>query len=138
MFESSRQEFPCSALPQQGKRRRKKKTTISCFAPAEEEQSRGIFGGNFQTPVHDGNKAAGLEVTTWLQIVKNLGEEVHEVETQLHEAYNKEKARMAPELLDDIYYRVFGLTDDQEDDEVVVIVTDEDDDDEVVIIDEDE
>ena len=69
-----------------------------------------------------------------LQIVKNLQQE----ETQLEEEYDKEKARMAPELLDDIYYRVFGLTDDQEDDEVVEIVTDEDDDDEVVIIDEDE
>ena len=35
-----------------------------CFSPAEEEQSRGILGGNFQTRVHDGNKAAGRKVTT--------------------------------------------------------------------------
>ena len=41
-----------------------RKTTISCFAPAEEEQSRGILGGNFQTRVHDGNKAAVRKVTT--------------------------------------------------------------------------
>ena len=40
-----------------------RKTTISCFAPAEEEQSRGILGGNFQSRTHDGNKAAGLKVT---------------------------------------------------------------------------
>ena len=66
VFESSRQEFTCSALPQQGKRRRKKKTTISCFYPAEEEQSRQIFGGNFQTRTHDGNKAAGLKVIGWV------------------------------------------------------------------------
>ena len=55
-----------------------------------------------------------------LQIVKNLQQE----ETQLEEEYDKEKARMAPELLDDIYYRVFGLTD--EDLEVDVDVLDED------------
>ena len=42
-----------------------RKTTISCFAPAEEEQSRGILGRNFQTRVHDGNKAAGRKVTSW-------------------------------------------------------------------------
>ena len=29
------------------------------FSPAEEEQSRGIFGGNFQTRARDSNKAAG-------------------------------------------------------------------------------
>ena len=34
------------------------------FSPAEEEQSRRIFGGNFQPRAHDGNKAAGLKVTT--------------------------------------------------------------------------
>ena len=63
VFESSRQEFPCSALPQQGKKEEERKTTtISCFFPAEEEQSRGILGGNFQTRTHDGNKAAGLKV----------------------------------------------------------------------------
>ena len=55
-----------------------------------------------------------------LQIVKNLQQE----ETQLEEEYDKEKARMAPELLDHIYYRVFGLTD--EDLEVDVDVLDED------------
>ena len=38
------------------------------FSPAEEEQSRGIFGGNFQTRAHDGNKAAGLKVTTWKNV----------------------------------------------------------------------
>ena len=48
-----------------GEKKKKEKTTISCFAPAEEEQSRGILGGNFQTRVHDGNKAAGRKVTTW-------------------------------------------------------------------------
>ena len=32
---------------------------------AEEEQSRQIFGGNFQTHAHDGNKAAGLKVIGW-------------------------------------------------------------------------
>ena len=34
-------------------------STISYFSPVEGEQSRGILGGNFQTRVHDGNKAAG-------------------------------------------------------------------------------
>ena len=39
-----------------------RKTTISCFAPAEEEQSRGILGGKFQMRTHDGNKAAAHKV----------------------------------------------------------------------------
>ena len=30
------------------------------FSPAEEEQGRGILGGNFQTHARDCNKAAGL------------------------------------------------------------------------------
>ena len=58
----SHQEFPCSALPQQGKEEERKTTTISCFAPAEDEQSRGILGGNFQTRMHDGNKAPAHKV----------------------------------------------------------------------------
>ena len=32
------------------------------FSPAEEEQSRGILVGNFQTRPHDGNKVAGRKV----------------------------------------------------------------------------
>ena len=36
---------------------------MSCFSPAEEEQSRGILGGNFQTRIHSSNKAAGLKET---------------------------------------------------------------------------
>ena len=48
-----------------GKKKRKEKTTISCLCPAEEEKSRGILGGNFQTGVHDGNKAAGPYLTGW-------------------------------------------------------------------------
>ena len=47
-----------------GKEGERKTTTISCFSPAEEELSRGIFGGNFQTRMHGSNKAAGLKVTT--------------------------------------------------------------------------
>ena len=38
-----------------------------CFSPAEEEQSRGILGGNFQTRADDGNKTAGPSVTGWLR-----------------------------------------------------------------------
>ena len=48
-----------------GKEEERKITTISCFSPAEEEQSRGILGGNFQMRQHDGNKAAGLKVMSW-------------------------------------------------------------------------
>ena len=46
--------------------KKKKEKTISCFSPAEEEQSRGILGGKFQTHVHDGNKVTGPTVTTWM------------------------------------------------------------------------
>ena len=58
---------PALLFLSRGKEEERKTTTISCFAPAEEEQSRGILGGNFQTCVHDGNKAAGPKVTTWFQ-----------------------------------------------------------------------
>ena len=57
---------PALLFLSRGKEEERKTTTISCFYPAEEEQSRGILGGNFQTRVHDGNKAAGLKETTWL------------------------------------------------------------------------
>ena len=33
--------------------------SIFFFSPAEEEHSRGILGGTFQTRTHDGNNAAG-------------------------------------------------------------------------------
>ena len=55
---------PALLFLSRGKEEERKTTTISCFYPAEEEQSRRIFGGNFQTRAHDGNKAAGLKVTT--------------------------------------------------------------------------
>ena len=55
---------PALLFLSRGKEEERKTTTISCFCPAEEEQSRGIFSGNFQTRAHDGNKAAGLKVTT--------------------------------------------------------------------------
>ena len=35
------------------------------FSPVQEEQSRGILGGNFQTRMHNSNKAAGLKETGW-------------------------------------------------------------------------
>ena len=71
---------PALLFLSRGKEEERKTTTISCFSPAEEELSRGIFGGNFQTRAHDGNKAAGLKVTTWinqievitLRVVKNI------------------------------------------------------------------
>ena len=53
---------PALLFLSRGKEEERKTTTISCFSPAEEEQSRRIFGGNFQTRAHDGNKAAGLKV----------------------------------------------------------------------------
>ena len=56
---------PALLFLSRGKEEERKTTTISCFSPAEEELSRGILGGNFQTRAHDGNKAAGLKVTTW-------------------------------------------------------------------------
>ena len=55
---------PSMLFLSRGKEEESETTTISCFSPAEEEQSRGILGGNFQTRVHDGNKAAGRKVTT--------------------------------------------------------------------------
>ena len=55
---------PALLFLSRGKEEERKTTTISCFYPAEEEQSRGILGGNFQTRVHDGNKAAGLKEST--------------------------------------------------------------------------
>ena len=54
---------PALLFLSKGKEEERKTTTISCFCPAEEEQSRAIFGGNIQTRAHDGNKAAGLKVT---------------------------------------------------------------------------
>ena len=39
---------------------------ISRRGVLKKEQSRRIFGGNFQIRAHDGNKAAGLKVTTWV------------------------------------------------------------------------
>ena len=56
---------PALLFLSRGKEEERKTTTISCFAPAEEEQSRGILGGNFQTRMHDGNKAAAHKGTTW-------------------------------------------------------------------------
>ena len=66
---SARLKVPAKNSPallflSRGKEEERKTTTISCFSPAEEEQSRGIFGGNIQTRAHDGDKAAGLKVTT--------------------------------------------------------------------------
>ena len=58
---------PALLFLSRGKEEERKTTTISCFYPAEEEQSRGILGGNFQTRVHDGNKAAGLKETACIQ-----------------------------------------------------------------------
>ena len=58
---------PALLFLSRGKEEERKTTTISCFYPAEEEQSRRIFGGNFQTRAHDGNKAARLKVTTWFK-----------------------------------------------------------------------
>ena len=34
-----------------------------------------FFGGNFQTRAHDGNKAAGLKVTTWDGVLEEVGTE---------------------------------------------------------------
>ena len=62
---------PALLLLSRGKEKERKTTLISCFYPAEQEQSRGILGGNFQTRVHDGNKAAGLKETTWLGVGVN-------------------------------------------------------------------
>ena len=59
---------PALLFLSRGKEEERKTTTISCFSPAEEEQSRGILGGNFQMRVHDGNKAAGLKETTWMKL----------------------------------------------------------------------
>ena len=59
---------PALLFLSRGKEEERKTTTISCFSPAEEEQSRGILGGNFQTRVHDGNKAAGLKETAWVRL----------------------------------------------------------------------
>ena len=53
---------PALLFLSRGKEEERKTTTISCFAPAEEEQSRGILSGNFQTRRHGGNKAAGHKV----------------------------------------------------------------------------
>ena len=71
---SARLKVPAKNSPallflSRGKEEERKTTTISCFSPAEEEQSRGIFGGNFQTRTHDGNKAAGLKVTVYQVLV---------------------------------------------------------------------
>ena len=63
--------LPALLFLSRGKEEERKTTTISCFSPAEEEQSRGILGGNFQMRVHDGNKAAGLKETTWQKGVFN-------------------------------------------------------------------
>ena len=57
-FEISRQEFPCSALPQQGKSGWLLLFFFLLLFPCQ-VQSRGILGGNFQMRAHDGNKAAG-------------------------------------------------------------------------------
>ena len=46
------------------------------FSPAKEEQSRGILGGNFQTRVHDGNKAAGPYVTGCFDYLSRLAYEI--------------------------------------------------------------
>ena len=67
---STRLKVPAKNSPallflSRGKEEERKTTTISCFSPAEEEQSRGILGGNFQLGMHDGNKAAGLKVIGW-------------------------------------------------------------------------
>ena len=59
---------PALLFLSRGKEEERKTTTISCFYPAEEEQSRQIFGGNFQTRAHDGNKAAGLKVATLIEV----------------------------------------------------------------------
>ena len=61
---------PALLFLSRGKEEERKTTTISCFYPAEEEQSRLIFGGNFQTRAHDGDKAAGLKVTTCVRLTK--------------------------------------------------------------------
>ena len=42
-----------------GKEEERKRQQSAAFSPAEEEQSRGILGGNFQTRMHNSNKAAG-------------------------------------------------------------------------------
>ena len=72
---SARLKVPAKNSPallflSRGKEEERKTTTISCFSPAEEEQSRGIFGGNFQRRAHDGNKAAGLKDPGWKAVVK--------------------------------------------------------------------
>ena len=54
---------PALLFLNRGKEEERKTITISCFSPAEEEQSRGILGGNFQTRMHGSNKAAGLKET---------------------------------------------------------------------------
>ena len=54
---------PALLFLSRGKEEERKTTTISCFSPAKEEQSRGILGGNFQTRMHSSNKAAGPKVT---------------------------------------------------------------------------
>ena len=51
---------PALLFLSRGKEEERKTTTISCFSPAEEEQSREILDRNFQMRAHDGNKAAGL------------------------------------------------------------------------------
>ena len=60
---------PALLFLSRGKEEERKTTTISCFAPAEEEQSRGILGGYFQTRGHGGNKAAGHKGTTCISMV---------------------------------------------------------------------
>ena len=59
---------PALLFLSRGKEEERKTTTISCFAPAEEEQSRGILGGNFQTRTQDGNKAAAHKVMGWVPL----------------------------------------------------------------------
>ena len=48
------------------------------FSPVQEEQSRGILGGNFQTRMHNSNKAAGLKETGWWLLLEE-GECLHEI-----------------------------------------------------------
>ena len=55
---------PALLFLSRGKEEERKKQQSAAFPLAEEEQIRGILGGNFQTRSHDGNKAAGLKVTS--------------------------------------------------------------------------